>query len=281
MTDADSARARPRRPPAPPRGGDRLGWGVWVLVAVCLVLGGALLVALRARVPRAVPPADTAAGPEAGQAAAPTAAPAPAPSAPSPPAGEGHVTRSPQEGLRVLWAKPPRAVPVFPNATIEVRFSAPMDRASVQSNVEIAPPVPGTFEWPRPDQMEFRPRRLLEMGAEYTVAVSAFAHDPRGKAYLVPYTWTFAVHKAYRFRQNVGRVIRHGCGTCHRSGGTAAQAPLGSYPEVMRYVRKGNAAASPLVAALGNPRTHGQVPADWQAMYYVIRDWIDKFDAAE
>jgi len=281
MTDVISHRVRPRRRPAPRQAEGKLGWGAWVLVGLCVILGAVLLFALQARTPRTVPAVPEArTTPPPIQAPAQPAGPAAAPTA-SPTSGEGLVTRSPEEGLRVLWAKPQGLVPMFPNTTIEVRFSTPMDRASVQENFKISPPVPGAFEWPRPDQIEFRPRPNLEMGAEYKVSLSEVARDSGRMASLTPFAWTFTVHKAYTFRQNVGRVIRHGCGTCHRPEGEARRVPLGSYPEVLRYVQRGNAAGSPLYAALRDQRTHGGIPLDWKAMSYVIRDWIDKFDAAE
>jgi hypothetical protein len=181
----------------------------------------------------------------------------------------------------VLWATPKAGVFVYPHAVIEVHFSAAMDRASVQQALAISPEVPGSQEWPRPDQMVFRPRRPLEPGAEYRVRLGASATDLPRQESLHPHEWTFQVYKAYTYRQNVGPLMRHACGTCHGPGRAAARVPLGSYPEVMPYVQKGNAAASPLYAALGDPRRHAQVPREGQAMSYVIRDWIERFDAAE
>jgi hypothetical protein len=119
------------------------------------------------------------------------------------------------------------------------------------------------------------------MGAEHRVAVTGYARNSSGLEYLHPHEWSFQVHRAYTFSDNVGRIIRHACGTCHSPGNMAARMPLLGYKQVMAYVQKGSSAASPLYASLGDPRTHSQVPPDWRAMTYVIRDWIDKFDGAE
>jgi hypothetical protein len=119
------------------------------------------------------------------------------------------------------------------------------------------------------------------MGADYKGRVLSFARDLRHRESLAPYEWTFQVQRAYTFRHNVGRVVRHACGTCHRPEATALRVPLDSYEQVMKYVRKGNAASSRLVTVLSEPQNHSQLPPDWRAMTYVLRDWIEKFDAAE
>jgi len=93
--------------------------------------------------------------------------------------------------LRVVWVKPRGVVPVFPHAVIELGFSAPMDPALVEEAFAIWPEVPGTLEWPRADQIVFRPRRHLEMGAEYRVRVLSSAQDLRHQESLAAYEWTF------------------------------------------------------------------------------------------
>jgi len=226
----------------------------------------------------APPPAAGPAG-EAPGAAVPTQPAGPAAGRPA--GGEGSLSRSSTGGLRVVWVKPRGVVPVFPHAVIELGFSAPMDPALVEEAFAIWPEVPGTLEWPRADQIVFRPRRHLEMGAEYRVRVLSSAQDLRHQESLAAYEWTFQVHRTYSFRHNVGRIIRHGCGPCHRPGGWALQVPLDNYEQVMKYVRKENAASSRLVTVLSEPQNHGQVPPDWRAMVYVLRDWIERFDAAE
>jgi hypothetical protein len=183
--------------------------------------------------------------------------------------------------LRVLWATPKAGVFVYPHAVIEVRFSAAMDRASVQQAFEVFPQVAASQEWPHPDQVLFRPRQPLELGVEYRVRLGSSATDLRRQEGLHPYEWTFQVYKGYTYHQNVGPLMRYACGSCHGAGGAAARVPLGSYTQAMSYVQKGSAAASPLYAALSDPRRHAQVPREGQALSYVIRDWIDRFDAAE
>lgn len=280
------APTRTRRPTRPtPQPDEKMGVGAWVLVGVCVLAGAGLLIGLRARVVRTVPVVESAAPAEAPRAAPAEGtgqAPPPEPAGPpasSPAGGEGKVSMTPREGLRVLWVRPQGVVPAYPQAAIEVAFSSAMDRASVQQAFEISPEVSGIMEWPRPDQMLFRPRRPLDLGAEYKVRLSAAATDLQHQEGLQPYEWGFQVHRAYSWH-NVGRIVRYACETCHGAGRAAARVPLGNYEQVMRYVQKGNAAASPLYAVLGDAR-HRQVPADWQGMYYVIKEWIDKGDAAE
>ncbi len=267
-----------------------MGWEAWLLVAVCVLAGAGALLFVRGGLVRGAHSPEIAAPPAAVAPVAATApetpasAPAPSPGdrPPSPPAeGEGRVTRTSQEGLRVLWAKPQAMSVVFPHAHIEIAFSAAMDQASVKTALEITPRLEGSLEWPAADRLTFRPSRPLEMGTQFTVAVAGYARSLSGLQFLHPYEWTFQVHQAYTFRHNVGRVIRHACGTCHGPGRRTPRVPLDSYEQVVQYVQKGNSAASPLYASLSDPRSHSQIPPDWRAMTYVIRDWIDTFGAAE
>ncbi len=286
MIVAEPIRApRSRRPP--PQPDEQMGWGALALVAGCVLAGAVLLFLFRGWVwgstpgdPTAPPP--PAAAVPAGGGATGASPPSPGDRPPPPPAaGEGHVVLTPQEGLRVLGAKPQAMSVVFPHASIEIAFSAAMDEASLKTALEITPKLDGTMEWPRRDQMIFRPREPLPMGTQYTVVVTGYARSLNRLDYLQPHEWSFRVHEAYTFRQNVGRVIRHGCGTCHSPGRAAARVPLLTYDQVKTYVQKGNSAASPLYASLSDPRNHSQIADDWRAMTYVIRDWIDKFAAAE
>ena len=264
-----------------------MGWGAWILVGLCVLFGVGLILIFRGRPGRPVPATESAPSPPATR-AAPAGGTGGAStggqtggSPATPRGGEGKVTLSPQEGLRVLWAQPKAGLFVYPHSVIEVHFSAPMDRGSVQQAFEIFPEVPGNQEWPHPDQMVFRPRQLLDLGVEYRVRLGSSATDLRRVEGLHPYEWTFQVYGGYTYHQNVGPLMRYACGSCHGAGGSAARVPLGTYTQAMSYVQKKNAAASPLYAALGDPRRHAQVPPGGQAMSYVIRDWIEKFDAAE
>jgi len=127
----------------------------------------------------------------------------------------------------------------------------------------------------------YRPSRPLELGTTYKVVLTAYAQNLRREEYLQRHEWSFEVYRAYSFTHNVGRLLRHACGECHRPGGLAPRVLLDGYEQVLRYVRRGDAAASPLLASLGDPRTHSQVRPEARRLLYIVRDWIDRFDAAE
>jgi hypothetical protein len=156
-----------------------------------------------------------------------------------------------------------------------------MDPESLRTALEITPPLPGTLEWPQQDRMVYRPSRPLEMGATYKVALTGHAKSLSRQEYLQPHEWSFHVYGAFSYNLNVAGLLRYACGECHSAGRSAARVPLDSYERVMPYVKKGNSAASPLLAALENPSTHGQVGPGARRLVYVVRDWIDRFEAAE
>jgi len=225
--------------------------------------------------PVAVAPAPA---PEEAQAALPSPGEQPRPQVGE---GEGRVTLSPQEGLRVLWATPKLGTMVYPHEVLTVQFSSPMDPQSLRNALQTTPPLAGAMEWPRRDQMVYRPGRPLEMGATYKVVLTGHAENTSREEYLQPHEWSFQVYKSYSFRRNVGGILQYACGECHSAGRSAPHVLLDTYGRVLPHVRKGNAAASPLVAALDNPRTHAQVRPEARRLLYVVRDWIDRFDAAE
>jgi hypothetical protein len=191
------------------------------------------------------------------------------------------VRLTPQEGLRVLWATPKLGTTVYPHEVLTVQFSGAMDPESLRTALEITPPLAGAMEWRRRDQLVYRPSRPLEMGATYRVALTGYAQNVSRQEYLQPHEWSFEVFKDYSFARNVGQILAHGCGECHSPGGLAPRVPLDSYERVMPNVQKGNSAGSPLLTALNNPRTHSQVRPEVRRLLYVIRDWIDRFEAAE
>ena len=285
MTGAEPNRARrPHRPP--PQLDERTGGGTWLLVAACILVGAGVVLFLWERMVQGTR-LEQPAGMPAAVAAAPTpeaevALPAPGDRPPPPPGeGEGRVTITPREGLRVLWAAPKRGTLVYPHEVLTVQFSSPLDPASLGNALVISQPLAGSVEWPRQDQMIYRPGRPLEMGATYKVVLNGYAQDLSHQEYLQPHEWSFEVYKDYSFTHNVGGLLRHACGECHSPGRSAPRVLLDSYGRVMPYVKKGNSAASPLLAALENPSIHGQIGPEAQRLLYVVRDWIDRFEAAE
>ena len=286
MTGAESNRARQPHRPAP-QADERRGWGTWLLVAACILVGAGILLFLRERFVQATR-LEQPAAPRAAVAAAPAPEPEVTPPTPddrSPPVAtveEGRVTLSPGEGLRVLSAAPRGGMSlVYPHEVLTVQFSGAMDPGSLRTALEITPPLPGTLEWPQQDRMVYRPSRPLEMGSTYKVVLTGHAQNLSRQEHLQPHEWSFQVYGAFSYNLNVAGLLRHACGECHSPGRSAPRVLLDSYERVMPYVKKGNSAESPLLAALNNPSIHGQVGPEAQRLLYVVRNWIDRFDAAE
>ncbi len=65
------------------------------------------------------------------------------------------------------------------NAAITLRFSRPMDRASVEAALRLTPVVTGTFEWEDDQSVTFRPKALTS-ATRYQVALDATARADNG-----------------------------------------------------------------------------------------------------
>lgn len=229
--------------------------------------------------PRATPPglAAPAGVPPAGA----PAAPAPAPPLPAgEKGGTGRVVVYPQEGFRALYWRP-RDDESHPHTPIEVEFSDPVNRRSVEAGLQVEPPVKGTFVWKSPAHVLLRPAEALPYGAKVQVRLREGITDETGTKRLPPYEWSYTTLSEYRYARQVARFIRAGCGSCHGSSGPARLVPLDSYQEVMKHVVPGQARASRLVAALDEAKLHGGVRPEVREHLRILSEWIERFRAAE
>ena len=65
---------------------------------------------------------------------------------------------------------------------IDIEFSEPVDRGSVERRFRIAPYVPGTFSWDRNTTLIFTPTTLLPAQTSFTVSMDAGFADEAGNA---------------------------------------------------------------------------------------------------
>ncbi len=78
--------------------------------------------------------------------------------------------------------------------SIRLRFSEAMLPASVEDNFHLEPAAAGTFNWPQPDMLVFRPTQPLSAGQAYRVTVSAAARAANRTTTLASdFSWTFRV----------------------------------------------------------------------------------------
>lgn len=77
-------------------------------------------------------------------------------------------------------------------ATLQMRFDQPMDRASVESALQINPPLAGTFRWSADNEVSFVPAQPgLLRGLTYTAVLGTGARSIAGTALEAPLTWSF------------------------------------------------------------------------------------------
>jgi alpha-2-macroglobulin len=143
-------------------------------VAVCLLLIAALACNITGPAPTTSAPTAPPTGATTGVAAtqAPTAAVSPTPLPPIAP--------------RVIDYTPVRGDEVAPSGNITVYFDGPMDKPSVEAAFSVQPSVPGSFSWPDPATVQFKPGTALERAAQYTVTIQNTAKNSAGLALLAP-----------------------------------------------------------------------------------------------
>src|SRR5579859_4726942 len=87
---------------------------------------------------------------------------------------------------RVIDYTPVRGDELAPSGKITVYFDGPMDKPSVESAFSLQPAVQGSFNWPDPATVEFKPGAPLERAAQYTVTIQNTAKNVAGLALPEP-----------------------------------------------------------------------------------------------
>jgi len=83
---------------------------------------------------------------------------------------------------------------VTPTAPIQINFSRPMNRASVETAFSISPTVGGSFAWsPDSSSVTFTPFSPLTSGTSYSVSIGVSATDTSGIPLATVFTLTFQV----------------------------------------------------------------------------------------
>ncbi|MCC7357984.1 MAG: Ig-like domain-containing protein [Anaerolineales bacterium] len=105
---------------------------------------------------------------------APTATPAVSP------------TPLPPIAPRVIDYTPVRGDELPPDGGITIYFDNAMDKGSVEAAFQVDPAVAGSFAWPDPATVQFKPAQPLERAARYTVTLAASARSTAGLALAEP-----------------------------------------------------------------------------------------------
>src|SRR5258707_2246284 len=95
---------------------------------------------------------------------------------------------------RVIASSPAQREVVTPGTAIQLTFDQPMDRASVESALTIAPKVNGKASWTDDSTLIFTPNAPLQRGQEYTLSVGTDAKAKAGAALEEAYKLTFQVN---------------------------------------------------------------------------------------
>ncbi|MBN1873949.1 MAG: Ig-like domain-containing protein [Anaerolineae bacterium] len=147
-------------------------WPVWVGAAAAVIL----IVAFVSQIlwPRGIPAIPETA--DVSTDGVPTAIPTPV------------YTPTPEPEPDFLADLPPAIVSTVPRSGEEVnlqagillRFTQPMDRASVESALQISPAVEGDFTWSDDTTVTFSPKKVLASGVRYQVALGSSARARNG-----------------------------------------------------------------------------------------------------
>src|SRR5262249_39405382 len=132
--------------------------------ALCVLLLAALACNLTG-------PAPTPSSASTPTGAAATAAGTPPPTLTTVPTPAVSPTPLPPIAPRVIDHPPVQGDELAPTGAITVYFDGPMDQASVQSAFAVQPAVPGSFSWPDPSTLTFKPNQDLERASAYTVTI--------------------------------------------------------------------------------------------------------------
>jgi uncharacterized protein YfaS (alpha-2-macroglobulin family) len=144
-------------------------------VALCLLLVAALACNITGPAPTSTGPAVVPTGAATGGPTfteAPTAAVSPTPLPPIAP--------------RVIDYTPVQGDELAPTGGITIYFDGPMNKPSVESAFSMQPPVPGSFSWPDPATVQFKPGASLERASQYTVTIQNTAKNAAGLALPAP-----------------------------------------------------------------------------------------------
>lgn len=197
---------------------------------------------------------------------------------PSPPARPQH--------WKILFASPNAGkADVSRRAAIKLFFSGPVQPEVVEWAFSLTPSTPGTFAWPRPDQLVFTPKGALDPATRYTVSLTPADGFRSGQEYeLLESRWTFTTGIARTYHGDIQPLVAQYCHACHRPDGDAATIPLDTYTDINRYVVPGRSAESPLYTFVQTRQHHinmaGPTHSTSQKLA-VIKDWIDEDGAAE
>jgi hypothetical protein len=84
---------------------------------------------------------------------------------------------------------------VYPNSSVIVVFSQPMDEIAAQAAFSLTGPggqsVPGSFRWFGPSALIFTPSSDLAPGAKYRARIDRYAIDQFGNRLATPTSWSF------------------------------------------------------------------------------------------
>lgn len=92
---------------------------------------------------------------------------------------------------RVLQFTPAPAEEHPLDAPLQITFDQPMDAQSVQSAFRIEPPVMGSFTWPLPHVVQFKPDVPLQRAMRYVVTLGTEARSAAGVPLREPVTFRF------------------------------------------------------------------------------------------
>ncbi len=193
---------------------------------------------------------------------------------------------APPQLWKVLFASPKAGkTDVSRRADIKLFFNAPVAPDVVEWAFTLSPATPGTFSWPRHDQLVFTPTSGLEAGTQYTVSLTPTSGLRDRQEYEILETrWSFTTGSSRSYHEDIQPLIGAYCAQCHQPQGAAAEIPLETYGDVSQYVVPGRSDESPLYTHIQARQHHinmaGPAHSTSQKLA-VIKDWIDEDEAAQ
>ncbi len=184
-----------------------------------------------------------------------------------------------QDSLIALTRPKNGSIAEFPIDEIQIVFSKPMNRDSVEKGITIKPIVEASYEWDGTNL--FIIPKNLKSHTKYTVTLSSQIKTRDNELLKWGYVLEFTTGRKYTYDRDILPLINQTCAQCHdpASSNEAAQKHLlYPYKEIMKYVIPGDGNSPLLTKGLSDSMSGTEFD---QKDKQIFLEWIRDDNAAE